>query len=96
MLKKIIISLLISLFFIRQAFAVYYVSETYIPNEIEAQTQCVLTCDFYRSNWTGSWWSTSDDTSVCECMRDWPYCPVIIEPPPVRPCVVETGTATSP
>ena len=56
------------------AYANYVPSPTLILNPDQAQTKCPHTCALVTSYWTGSWWTTADPISVCECLHDCPYC----------------------
>ncbi len=91
MIRKIIISMIIFILFSQMAFAAYYSSDTLITDEIDAQTKCLLTCNKFKADWTGNWFTTGN-LSVCECFYSWPYCPVTNVPPPIRGCVSGYGS----
>lgn len=75
------------------ATAVYLQSSSVIQNNSDAVTKCPQAClswlnedsninpqyinDNDNTGWTGRWWTTSGQISVCECFVGWPYCPVI-------------------
>ena len=75
----LLIAINISIFFPSPALAAYIQSKYLITNNSDAVTKCSQTC-VNDTDWTGNWFTTSGQISVCECFIGWPYCPVINSP----------------
>ncbi|MGE3921120.1 MAG: mannan-binding protein [Gammaproteobacteria bacterium] len=67
-------------------YAGYYPSAIPITDNKDAWETCPVVCEKNMTRWTGHWWITDDPQYLCECFHDWPYCPIVANPPPPYTC----------